>query len=123
MSEKLTLKYVLNNTNNSLINITDDSTIPTIYALGPGLATISSICIIIGTFFSIISIYRYFRKPSLRTYFTYIFHYMSIYCLISSFINVPVFLMGYYLHLFDYSSHLCQYYSENSCELIIQAQL
>ncbi|CAF3438869.1 unnamed protein product [Rotaria sp. Silwood1] len=51
MSEKLTLKYVLNNTNNSLINITDDSTIPTIYALGPGLATISSICIIIGTFF------------------------------------------------------------------------
>ena len=33
---------------------------------------------------------------------------MLIYCLISSFINVPIFLMGYYLHLFENSISLCQ---------------
>jgi hypothetical protein len=33
---------------------------------------------------------------------------MLIYCLLSSFISVPIFLMGYYLNLFDNSISLCQ---------------
>ena len=63
--------YIINDSNNSFINTTDNSTI-VIYALGPPLATISSTCIIIGTFFSILCIYRYIRRPNLRTCFTYI---------------------------------------------------
>jgi hypothetical protein len=39
---------------------------------------------------------------------------MLIYCLISSFINVPIFLMGYYLTLFERSRRLCQYYATNA---------
>lgn len=33
---------------------------------------------------------------------------MLIYCLLSSFISVPIFLMGYYLNLFQNSISLCQ---------------
>lgn len=44
---------------------------------------------------------------------------MLIYCLISSFINVPIFLMGYYLKLFEQSSRLCQYYSVNASAINI----
>jgi len=72
MNEEMNVTYINNDSNNSFINTTDNSTIPEIYALGPPLATISSTCIIIGTFFSIICMYRYLRKPNLRTYFTYI---------------------------------------------------
>lgn len=61
-----------NESNKTFENVTDNSTIPAIYALGPPLATISSTCIIIGTIFSFISIYRYLRQPNLRNYFTYI---------------------------------------------------
>ncbi|CAF3848772.1 unnamed protein product [Adineta steineri] len=117
--DELILTYTINDTNNSLINTTENATIPSVYALGPTLATISSTCIIVGTCFSIICIYRYLRKPHLRTYFTYIFHYMLIYCLISSFINVPIFLTGYYLNLFEQSRHLCQYYATNALAINI----
>lgn len=72
MSNETNFIYVNNDSNNSFTNTTDNSTIPTVYALGPPLATISSTCIIIGTFFSMICIYRYLRKPEIRTYFTYI---------------------------------------------------
>ena len=72
MNEETILRWMNNDTNNSSTNVTNNSTLPTIYALGPPLATISSICIIIGTFFSIMCIYRYFRDAKLRTYFTYI---------------------------------------------------
>ena len=61
-----------NESNNTVENVTDNSTAPTIYELGPPLATISSTCIIIGTIFSLILIYRYLRQPILRNYFTYI---------------------------------------------------
>ena len=61
-----------NESNNTVENVTDNSTAPTIYELGPPLATISSTCIIIGTIFSLILIYRYLRQPNLRNYFTYI---------------------------------------------------
>jgi hypothetical protein len=72
MSEEIN---VSNETNNTLINITVNSTIPPIYALGPPLATISSTCIVIGTFFSFLCIYRYLRKPKLRNYFTYMVNF------------------------------------------------
>jgi hypothetical protein len=72
MIEEIILAYRSNDTNNSLINITDNATIPIMYALGPPLATISSTCIIIGTIFSILCIYRYIRTANLRNYFTYI---------------------------------------------------
>ncbi len=78
MSEETNVTYTSNEPNNSFINITDNSTIPTINELGPPLATISSACIIIGTFFSILCIYRYLRKPNLRTYFTYIVSQLCI---------------------------------------------
>jgi hypothetical protein len=74
----MNVTYTSNESNNSSINITDNSTIPTIYELGTPLATISSTCIIIGTFFSILCIYRYLRKPNLRTYFTYIVSQLCI---------------------------------------------
>ncbi|CAF2521401.1 unnamed protein product [Rotaria sp. Silwood2] len=119
MTEEFFLNYTLNNTNSSLTNSTKNSTIPTVYSLGPGLVVASSISIVIGTFFSIISIYRYLRKPNLRTYFTYIFHYMLIYCLIASFINIPIFLTGFYLHLFEYSYRFCQYYNVNALSVNI----
>ena len=61
-----------NQSNQTISNTTDNSTIPIVYALGPPLATISSICIIIGTFFSLLCVYRYFRQANLRTHFTYI---------------------------------------------------
>lgn len=64
--------YEYNETNVSISNTTENSTIPVIYALGPPLATISSTCIVVGTCFSLLCIYRYLRKASLRTYFTYI---------------------------------------------------
>ncbi len=44
---------------------------------------------------------------------------MLIYCLISSFINVPIFLMGYYLQLFEHSRRLCEYYSINALSINI----
>ena len=72
MNEQTNATYIVNESNNSVSNNTDNSTLPVIYALGPPLATISSACIIVGTFFSIICIYRYLRRPNLRTYFTYI---------------------------------------------------
>ena len=44
---------------------------------------------------------------------------MLIYCLISSFIDVPIFLMGYYLNLFFYSHRLCHYYGVNTLSIYI----
>jgi hypothetical protein len=44
---------------------------------------------------------------------------MLIYCFISSLINVPIFLMGYYLDLFTYSRRLCEYYSINGLSINI----
>ena len=44
---------------------------------------------------------------------------MLIFCLISSFINVPIFLMGYYLSLFEQSRRLCQYYAINGLSINI----
>ena len=44
---------------------------------------------------------------------------MLIYCLISSFINVPIFLMGYYLVIFEHSHRLCQYYEINAASINI----
>ena len=44
---------------------------------------------------------------------------MLIYCLISSFINVPTFLMGYYLNIFANSPRLCQYYIVNALSINI----
>lgn len=72
MAEEIVLFYENNDSNSSLSNQTDNSTAPTIYALGPPLATISSTCIIVGTIFSFICIYRYFRHAHLRNHFTYL---------------------------------------------------
>lgn len=44
---------------------------------------------------------------------------MLIYCLISSFINVPIFLTGYYLNLFEHAHQLCDYYSVNALSISI----
>lgn len=44
---------------------------------------------------------------------------MLIYCLTSSFINVPIFLLGYYLDWFDNSPRLCLYYSINALSIYI----
>ncbi|UJR29203.1 hypothetical protein I4U23_010417 [Adineta vaga] len=44
---------------------------------------------------------------------------MLIYCLISSFINVPIFLTGYYLNLFEQSHRLCEYYTINALAINI----
>lgn len=78
MNDEMNGTYLVNESNCSVSNNTDNSTLPAIYALGPPLATISSTCIIVGTFFSIICIYRYLRRPNLRTYFTYIVSQFSI---------------------------------------------
>lgn len=44
---------------------------------------------------------------------------MLIFCLISSFINVPIFLTGYYLNLFEHAHRLCDYYSVNALSISI----
>ncbi|CAF0931721.1 unnamed protein product [Adineta steineri] len=89
-------------------NITLNDTTGSLFTLGPTLAITTSLGIVIGTIFSILCIINYVTQPSLRTHNTYIFYFMLIYCLISSFISVPIFLMGYYLNLFQNSISLCQ---------------
>ncbi|CAF4333461.1 unnamed protein product [Rotaria sp. Silwood2] len=71
------------------------------------LVIINSIGIIIGTIFSILCIIRYLKNSDLRTHYTYIFYFMLIYCLLSSVIRSPTFLIGHYLNLFKYSISLC----------------
>lgn len=78
MNEGMNETYITNESNCSVSNSTDNSTLPAIYELGPPLASISSACIIVGTFFTIICIYRYLRRPNLRTYFTYIVRKLTI---------------------------------------------
>lgn len=44
---------------------------------------------------------------------------MLIFCLFSSFLNVPIFLIGYYLDIFDNSPRLCEFYSVNALAINI----
>jgi hypothetical protein len=113
------------NLSNVTIENQSNSTAPIeVFALGPPLVIISSIGIVIGTIFSFLCIVRYCREPELRTHYNYIvsehigplisiivlfqFHFMLIYCLFSSIISTPIFLIGYYRDLFANSFSLCQ---------------
>ncbi|UJR21375.1 hypothetical protein I4U23_024467 [Adineta vaga] len=89
-------------------NRTANLTIGPLIALGPSLVIITSLGIVIGTIFTILCIIRYLREPDLRTHYTYIFYFILIYCLLSSCINVPIHLIGYYLNFFENSISLCQ---------------
>ncbi|CAF0821096.1 unnamed protein product [Rotaria sp. Silwood1] len=92
----------MNNENQTLTDIKIS-----VLVLGRPLVIINSIGIIIGTIFSILCIIKYFKNSDLRTHYTYVFYFMLIYCLLSSVIRSPTFLIGHYLNLFQYSLSLC----------------
>lgn len=66
------MEFFDNETNQTQTNITQNSTAPVIYALGPPLASICSVCILIGTLFSVLCLYRYVRRDHLRSHYTYL---------------------------------------------------
>ncbi|CAF1102363.1 unnamed protein product [Rotaria sordida] len=89
-------------------NQTVNETIISVFTLGRPLVIINSIGITIGTIFSILCIIKYFKTPHLRTHYTYLFYFMLIYCLLSSMIRSPTFLIGHYLKIFQYPTSLCK---------------
>lgn len=65
---------------------------------------------LIGLIFNILCIIRYCRRPLLRTHFTYIFHFILIYCLIASLFINPSLLIGYYGYEFTNYHIYCKCY-------------
>lgn len=71
-----------------------------IYQLNTYFFVIIIISSLIGCIFNILSLIRYCRRPALRTHFTYVFHFVLIYCLLASLFINPSLIIGYYGYAF-----------------------
>ena len=84
------MEFFDNETNQTLTNVTQNSTAPVIYALGPPLASICSVCILIGTLFSVLCLYRYFRRDHLRSHYTYLVSWSNFNAGVNSSLSLSV---------------------------------
>jgi hypothetical protein len=98
--------------NNSELDSSNDinSASLSVYYLDTYLFLFLLICSSIGLIFNILCIVRYCRRPSLRSPFTYIFHFILIYCLLASLFINPSLLTGYYGYVFNYNRVYCKCY-------------
>jgi len=96
-------------------NISDNRTNNTnlfvsIYELNTSFFLFIIISSLIGLIFNILSLIRYCRRPLFRTHFTYIFHFILIYCLLASLFVNPSLLIGYYGDVFINNYIYCKCY-------------
>jgi hypothetical protein len=81
-----------------------------IYELNISFFLFIIISSLIGLIFNILNIVRYYRRPLFRTHFTYIFHFILIYCLLASLFVNPSLLIGYYEDIFTHNYIYCKCY-------------
>jgi hypothetical protein len=96
-------------TNDTVANSTSINS-NSVYQLDSYLFIFVLISSSIGLIFNILCIRRYFRRSSLRSHFTYIFHFILIYCLLASIFINPSFLIGYFGYAFTYYRLYCKFY-------------
>jgi hypothetical protein len=100
-------------TRNDELNVTNGTSFSSsisVYQLDSYLFIFTIISSLIGLYFNILCIRRYYLRSSLRSHFTYIFHFILIYCLLASIFINPSLLIGYYGYAFTYFRVYCKFY-------------
>lgn len=94
----------------SNFNYSQANILSNIYQLNSSLFIFVVVSSSIGLILNILCLIRYYRRPLLRTHFTYIFHFILIYCLLASLFVNPSLLIGYYGNAFTYYEIYCKCY-------------